>query len=203
MAVDEQGRVYVTDYSLGRVEVFSTGGNPFFMEEVVQAEIESGALVGTRGRFRLERPIEGIEVPSTVQSLLAARIDRLDETSKRLLQTAAVIGDELSETLLEHVTELDSDTLRSGIRRLVQSEFLYEASLYPVSEYAFKHPLTREVAYASLLRERRRAIHAAVAEALRAKPDLSLSYLKNTLLTKQPGGLDPYLEGLRKAGLPE
>jgi class 3 adenylate cyclase len=146
----------------------STGGNPFFMEEVVQAGIESGALVGTRGRFRLERPIESIEVPSTVQSLLAARIDRLDETSKRLLQTAAVIGDELPELLLERVAELDSDALRAGIRRLVQGEFLYEASLYPVSEFAFKHPLTREVAYASLLRERRQALHAQVAQAIEA-----------------------------------
>jgi class 3 adenylate cyclase len=145
-----------------------TGGNPFFLEEVVQAQIESGALVGARGRFRLAHPIESIEVPASVQSLLAARIDRLDEASKRLLQTAAVIGDEVPEALLERVAELDRDALRSGLRRLVQSEFLYEASLYPESEYAFKHPLTREVSYASLLRERRRALHAAVATALEA-----------------------------------
>jgi class 3 adenylate cyclase len=143
-----------------------TGGNPFFMEEVVQAQIESGGLVGARGRFRLQQPIETVEVPASVQSLLAARIDRLDEASKRLLQTAAVIGDEVAETLLERVAGLDRDTLRSGVRRLVQSEFLYEAALYPESEYAFKHPLTREVGYASLLRERRRALHAAVATAL-------------------------------------
>ncbi len=145
-----------------------TGGNPFFMEEVVQAQIESGGLVGARGRFRLQHPIESVEVPASVQSLLAARIDRLDEASKRLLQTAAVIGDEVAEALLERVAELDRDTLRSGVRGLVQSEFLYEASLYPESEYAFKHPLTREVAYASLLRERRSALHAAVATALEA-----------------------------------
>ncbi len=145
-----------------------TGGNPFFMEEVVQAQIESGALVGARGRFRLERPLETVLVPASVQSLLAARIDRLDEASKGLLQAAAVIGDELPETLLERVSGLDRDGLQSSVRRLVQSEFLYEASLYPESAYAFKHPLTREVAYSSLLRERRRALHAAVATALEA-----------------------------------
>ena len=145
-----------------------TGGNPFFMEEVVQATIESGALVGTRGRFRLEHPLETINVPPTVQSLLAARIDRLDENSKRLLQTAAVIGDDVLETLLIRVAGLDRDALQDGLRRLVQSEFLYEASLYPKREYAFKHPLTREVAYASMLRERRHALHARVAEALEA-----------------------------------
>ncbi len=145
-----------------------TGGNPFFMEEVVQAQIESGALVGARGHFELAHPIDSIEVPASVQSLLAARIDRLDEASKRLLQTVAVVGDEVAETLLERVAELDRDALRSTVRSLVQSEFLYEASLYPESEYAFKHPLTREVAYASLLRERRHALHAAVATTLEA-----------------------------------
>jgi adenylate cyclase len=159
------------DPSLARFVVLvceRTGGNPFFMEEVVQAQIESGGLVGARGHFRLARPVESVEVPASVQSLLAARIDRLDEASKRLLQTAAVIGDEVPETLLERVAGLDRDALRSGLRRLVQSELLYEASLYPESEYAFKHPLTREVAYASLLRERRRTLHAEVASALEA-----------------------------------
>ena len=160
-----------SDPSLGRfVELVcaSTGGNPFFMEEVVQAQTESGGLAGVRGRFVLAKPIESITVPASVQSLLAARIDRLDETTKRLLQTAAVIGDEVPERLLERIAGLDRDALRGALRRLVQSEFLYEASLYPESEYAFKHPLTREVAYASLLKERRRALHADVAKALEA-----------------------------------
>jgi class 3 adenylate cyclase/tetratricopeptide (TPR) repeat protein len=160
-----------SDPSLGRfVELVcaSTGGNPFFMEEVVQAQIESGALVGARGRFVLAQPIESISVPASVQSLLAARIDRLDDATKRLLQTAAVIGDEVPERLLERVAGLDRDALRGALRGLVQGEFLYEASLYPESEYAFKHPLTREVAYASLLKERRRALHADVAKALEA-----------------------------------
>ena len=145
-----------------------TGGNPFFMEEVVQTQIESGALVGTRGRFRLQRPIESLEVPASVHSLLAARIDRLDDATKRLLQTAAVLGDQVAEPLLARIAGVDADTLRDSLRQLVQSEFLYEASIYPEIEYAFKHPVTREVAYGSLLRERRRGLHARAAETLEA-----------------------------------
>jgi class 3 adenylate cyclase len=146
----------------------STGGNPFFMEEVVQAQIESGALVGSRGSFRLEQPIEGVAVPASVKSLLAARIDRLDETSKDLLQTAAVIGDEVPQIVLQRVSGLEHEALLGSVRGLVQSEFLYEAVLYPESEYAFKHPLTREVAYDSLLSDRRRTLHAGVAKAIEA-----------------------------------
>ena len=143
-----------------------TGGNPFFMEEVVQAAIESGALVGARGKFRLERPAQSVEVPASVQSLLAARIDRLDEEAKRLLQTGAVIGDEFSESLLAQVSETPAGDLHPPLRQLVQAEFLSERSLYPEFEYAFKHPLTREVAYGSLLRDRRSALHARTARVL-------------------------------------
>jgi class 3 adenylate cyclase/tetratricopeptide (TPR) repeat protein len=145
-----------------------TGGNPFFMEEVVQSQIEAGALVGSRGRFELAHPIENLKVPVSVQSLLAARIDLLGEETKQLLQTAAVIGDEVPDSLLAEVSSLDPDALRMKLRELVQGEFLYEAALYPNLEYAFKHPLTREVAYGSLLRDRRQSIHAAVAKALEA-----------------------------------
>jgi adenylate cyclase len=143
-----------------------TGGNPFFMEEVIQAEIDAGTLVGTRGRFRLARPVASIVVPASVQSLLAARIDRLDEGTKRLLQTAAVLGDGFAEPLLARVACSAPEALRGRLRALVQGEFLYEQSLYPELEYAFKHPLTREVAYGSLLRERRRELHARTAEAI-------------------------------------
>jgi class 3 adenylate cyclase len=146
-----------------------TGGNPFFMEEVIQAEIDAGQLVGTRGRFRLARPVASIEVPASVQSLLAARIDRLDEGTKRLLQTAAVIGDGFAEPLLAQVSGSGPEALRGSLRALVQGEFLYEQSLYPELEYAFKHPLTREVAYGSLLRERRRELHGRTAEAIEAR----------------------------------
>jgi class 3 adenylate cyclase/tetratricopeptide (TPR) repeat protein len=143
-----------------------TGGNPFFIEEVVQEMIESGALTGARGSYRLERSLGDVAIPDTVQALLAARIDRLAEREKQLLQTAAVIGREFPEPLLAAVAKMGTDDLRDVLRRLVQAEFLYEQAVYPEVEFAFKHPLTQEVAYTSQLRERRAETHAAVAKAI-------------------------------------
>ena len=149
-----------------------TGGNPFFTEEVVQSLIESGALTGTRGSYRLVTPIARLQVPPTVHALLAARIDRLGEREKHVLQVAAVIGKEFSEPVLQRVLSdvgahgcAPSD-LAVALRTLKDAEFLFEQSLYPVAEYAFKHPLTQEVALSSQLKERRRQVHAAVARAI-------------------------------------
>ncbi len=143
-----------------------TGGNPFFIEEVVLALIESARLEGTRGHYRLVGGLDAIEIPATVQNVLTARIDRLAEREKQVLQAAAVIGKEFPESLLERVAELPRPELADALRSLVQAEFLYEQALYPELEYAFKHPLTQEVASATQLRERRRRVHAAVAKAL-------------------------------------
>ena len=151
-----------------------TGGNPFFTEEVVQSLIESGALVGTRGAYKLVRPIERLNVPATVQAILAARIDRLGEREKSVLQAAAVIGKDFSEPVLLRVLgeigrEKRSEAdLRAALGVLKEAEFIYEQSLYPVAEYTFKHPLTQEVAMRSQLQELRRRTHAAVARALEA-----------------------------------
>jgi class 3 adenylate cyclase/tetratricopeptide (TPR) repeat protein len=143
-----------------------TGGNPFFIEEVAQHLIETGHLGGARGNYRLVTPLDRMEVPATVKSVLAARIDRLAEREKRLLQTAAVIGKDFAEPLLAAVAELASDDLQAALATLQRAEFLHEQSLYPVAEYAFKHPLTQEVALGSLLQERRRHVHASVARAI-------------------------------------
>ena len=143
-----------------------TGGNPFFTEEVVQTLIESGHLEGTRGAYRLVTPIERLEVPATVQAVLAARIDRLPEREKRLLQVASVIGKDFPEPLLAAVAELPADELKAALAALQRAEFIHEQALYPVAEYAFKHPLTQEVALGSQLQERRRQVHAAVARAI-------------------------------------
>jgi class 3 adenylate cyclase len=149
-----------------------TGGNPFFTEEVVQSLIESGALQGKRGSYRLVRPVEHLHVPPTVQALLAARIDRLGEREKQVLQTAAVIGKDFAEPILRRVvgetvrSALAEADLQAALRKLKDAEFIYEHALYPVAEYAFKHPLTQEVALRSQLQERRRRVHAAVARAL-------------------------------------
>jgi adenylate cyclase len=150
-----------------------TRGNPFFIEEVVQSLVESGQLAGARGAYRLTTPLDALEVPASVQAVLAARIDRLPEREKQLLQTAAVIGATFSEELLRRVVAnvgaLGDAEQGAALSALVASEFLYEASLYPQLEYAFKHPLTQEVALRSQLRERRVRVHAAVAQALEAE----------------------------------
>jgi class 3 adenylate cyclase len=147
-----------------------TKGNPFFIEEVVQTLVESGHLEGSRGAYRLRTALDALEIPPSVQAILAARIDRLPEREKQLLQTAAVIGKTFSETLLRQViarvSKLDETALSEALSALVAAEFLFEASLYPQLEYSFKHPLTQEVAQGSQLRERRVRVHAAVAEAL-------------------------------------
>jgi class 3 adenylate cyclase len=140
-----------------------TGGNPFFTEEVVQSLIESGHLEGERGAYRLVTSVEELEVPATVQPLLASRIDRLAEREKRVLQIAAVIGVEFSEPVLARVAHLPERELGAALDALKQAEFVYEEAIYPVAEYAFKHPLTQEVALTSQLRERRARLHADVA----------------------------------------
>jgi adenylate cyclase len=145
-----------------------TGGNPFFTEEVVQNLIETGKLKGSKGAYRLVTPIDRLEVPSSVQALLAARIDRLAEREKDVLQTAAVIGREFDEPTLAAVVEQAAPQLREALQALKDTEFVYEQSLYPIAEYIFKHPLTQEVALASQLQERRKRLHAAVARVIEA-----------------------------------
>jgi class 3 adenylate cyclase len=143
-----------------------SGGNPFFAEEIVLSLIETGRLRGTRGAYELTETLEAIEVPATVQSLLAARIDRLGEREKQLIYTAAVIGKEFARPLLESVVELGDDDLDTALAALLTAEMMYERIIYPVVEYAFKHPLTHEVALGAQLSEARRRRHAAVAEAI-------------------------------------
>jgi predicted ATPase/class 3 adenylate cyclase len=148
--------------------IVRTEGNPFFMEESVRTLVETGVLVGEPGAYRLAQALPTIQVPATVQAVLAARIDRLPPEEKRLLQTAAVIGTEVPLPLLQAIAEVPEATLHSGLARLQAAEFLYELRLFPEQEYTFKHALTHEVAYNSLLQERRRGLHARIVEALEA-----------------------------------
>jgi len=140
-----------------------TGGNPFFIEEVVQSLIEGGSLEGSSGAYRLVKPVDEVTIPARVQSVLAARIDRLGEREKQLLQTASVIGRTFSEPILKGVAELPETDLAVSLSSLQRTEFIYEEALYPEAVYAFKHALTQEVAYRSQLTDRRTGIHAAVA----------------------------------------
>jgi tetratricopeptide (TPR) repeat protein len=145
-----------------------TEGNPFFLEESVRTLAEMGGLVGARGAYRLGQALVGIQVPATVQAVLAARIDRLPAEEKRLLQTAAVIGIEVPLPLLHAIADVPEAVLQHHLTALQSAEFLYEMRLFPEHAYTFKHALTHEVAYSSLLLERRRGLHARLVEALEA-----------------------------------
>jgi tetratricopeptide (TPR) repeat protein len=151
-----------------RVLIKRTEGNPFFLEESVRTLIETKVLVGEPGAYRLAQGLPTIRVPATVQAVLVARIDRLPLEEKQLLQTAAVIGAEVPFPLLQAIAEMPEEGLRTGLAHLQGAEFLYETSLFPELAYTFKHALTHEVTYGSLLQGRRRALHARIVEALEA-----------------------------------
>jgi class 3 adenylate cyclase/tetratricopeptide (TPR) repeat protein len=151
---------------LKQLLIARTGGNPFFLEESVRTLVETKGLVGERGGYRLAQPIGAIQVPPSVQAVLAARIDRLPPEEKHLLEAAAVIGKDVPFVLLEAIADVRDDALRSGLTHLQEAEFLYETTLFPDLEYTFKHALTHDVAYSGLLHERRRALHLRILEAL-------------------------------------
>jgi class 3 adenylate cyclase len=131
-----------------------TAGNPFFLEETVRTLVETQVLVGASGAYRVARDLPTIQVPATVQAVLAARIDRLPLEAKHLLQTAAVIGHEVPLALLQAIADCSEEALHRSLTQLQGAEFLYETRLFPEREYTFKHALTHEVAYSSLLQER-------------------------------------------------
>jgi class 3 adenylate cyclase/tetratricopeptide (TPR) repeat protein len=143
-----------------------TEGNPFFLEESVRTLVEMRVLGGTPGAYQLVQPLQSMQMPATVRAVLAARIDRLPPEDKRLLQTAAVIGTDVPLPLLQAIADVPEAGLHRGLAHLQAAEFLYETRLFPEPEYTFKHALTHEVAYGSLLLERRRGLHARLVEAL-------------------------------------
>jgi tetratricopeptide (TPR) repeat protein len=154
---------------LTQLLIARTEGNPFFLEESVRTLVETRVLVGEHGAYRLGQALPTIQVPATVQAVLAARIDRLPPEEKRLLQTAAVIGTEVPLPLLQAIADVSEAALHRGLAHLQAAEFLYETRLFPEPEYTFKHALTHEVAYGSLLLERRRVLHARLVEAIEAR----------------------------------
>jgi len=153
---------------LKNVLIERTEGNPFYLEESVRTLVETHALDGDRGAYRLVKSLQDIHVPATVQAVLAVRIDRLRPEDKRLLQTAAVVGKDVPIALLEAIADLPETELRQALARLQEAEYLYEARLFPDLEYTFKHALTHDVAYASLLQQRRCELHGRIAEAIEA-----------------------------------
>src|SRR5262249_5634514 len=153
---------------LKRLLIARTEGNPFFLEESVRTLVETGVLVGTPGAYQLGAPLQGIPVPATVQAVLAARLDRLPPQEKRLLQTTAVIGTDVPFALLRAIADMPEAVLHRSLAHLQAVDFLYETRLFPEPEYTFKHALTHEVAYGSLLLERRRGLHARLVAGIEA-----------------------------------
>jgi len=141
-------------------------GNPLFLEECVRSLVETGALAGEPGAYRFTRPTLSLEVPVTVRATIASRIDRLRYEDKRLLQAASVIGDEVPVRLLEAVADVPLEEVRRGLEALQAAGLLDQRALFPDLVYGFRHALVHDVAYESLLQDRRRSLHARILEAI-------------------------------------
>jgi tetratricopeptide (TPR) repeat protein len=144
-----------------------TEGNPLFMEEIVQALLEDGSLQ-RNGVVKLVRPVDQLRLPPTVQGILSSRIDRLSPEAKDLLQTLAVVGTEFPLTLAREVLRLPPDQLDRLLSGLQAGEFIYEQPAAGDVEYKFKHALTHDVAYNSLLTQRRRLLHERTGQVIEA-----------------------------------
>ena len=151
---------------LDEVILERTSGNPFFIEEVVRSLAEAGILEGIHGSYRLARTLDEVRIPDTVRAVLEARIDRLQPAEKELLQLASVIGNVTSGQLLRKVAAVPDSHFKAALAALVDGRFLDQTAETPRAEYAFRHPLTEEVAYRTQLGERRSRVHRAVAEAI-------------------------------------
>ena len=142
-----------------------TAGNPLFMEEFTHTLLENGSIQKEGHQYVVSRMASEIQVPDTIQGIIAARIDRLDENLKRIIQVASVIGREFAFRILQAITGMREE-LKSCLLKLQGLEFIYEKSLLPELEYMFKHALTQEVAYSSLLLKRKKEIHEKIGRAM-------------------------------------
>jgi class 3 adenylate cyclase/tetratricopeptide (TPR) repeat protein len=140
-------------------------GNPLFMEELTHSLLENGSIQRNGDQYILTKKSSDLQVPDTIQGIIAARIDRLEENLKRIMQVASVIGREFAFRILQAISDLRED-LKSELLNLQGLEFIYEKSLFPELEYVFKHALTQEVAYNSLLSNRRKVIHKKIGNAV-------------------------------------
>jgi tetratricopeptide (TPR) repeat protein len=149
-----------------------TGGNPYFVEEVVRALLENGTVTGEPGKYQLTCALDQIKIPPSVHSVVAARIDRLQAAQKTLMQTASVIGRTFPQPVLAQVAELHGQDLDEALQALCEAQLLEAVPGSTERAYRFWQAVTQEVAYGTLLAGRRKALHAAVAEALAAEaPD--------------------------------
>ena len=189
-------------HALKHLILDKTQGTPFFMEEVVQTLVEDGTLTGAPGQYRLTQHVLTLHLPSTVQGLLAARIDRLAPDEKALLQQLAVIGREFPLSLVRQVLpQIEADLYRL-LASLQRKEFLYEQPAFPEVEYIFKHALTQEVAYGTVLHEQRKALHEKTAHAIEVlyKANLEDHYSELAHHYTRSGNTEKAIEYLQKAG---
>ena len=154
--------------ALKKLVAEKTEGNPFFMEEIVQSLFEQGALLRS-GTVKLAKSLSSIQIPPTVQAVLASRIDRLPPREKDLLNTLAVIGKEFRFELVRQIAGKPDDELQRTLTNLQAAEFIYEQPAFPDVAYVFKHALSQQVAYGSALQEHRKVLHQRVARALEAQ----------------------------------
>jgi class 3 adenylate cyclase/tetratricopeptide (TPR) repeat protein len=176
--------------NLEKLIVDRTGGNPFFVEEMVRELMERNELMKEGNRYILRNTIDRLDIPGTVQGIIAARMDRLSEDLKKTMQVASVIGRDFAYIILRSIMKL-GDELRTHLTNLVGIEVLYEKTLYPELEYIFKHALTQEVAYGSLLKQRRKELHGRMGEK---------SYQHNAVQTASEFFLKAF-EVVEKAGI--
>ncbi len=152
----------------GELDAFvaeKAGGNPFYMEEVLTSLVESRALMRENGHWRLAGALADFNVPATIQGVISARLDRLEAPNKRLLQEAAVIGQNFFYEVLNRITETNQE-VAMRLNGLEEQDLIRTRALEPDLEYMFKHPLTQEVVYHSLLRSECQAIHERVGQAI-------------------------------------
>jgi class 3 adenylate cyclase/predicted ATPase len=188
--------------SLKELILEKTEGNPFFMEEIIRALFEQSVLARDIGGVFLSRPMTEVQIPPTIQGVLAARIDRLGAGEKELLQMLAVIGKEFPANLLSQVVAMPEVRLRGLLSHLQTEEFIYEQSAFPESSFSFKHALTQEVAYNSLLLERRRVLHEHIAQSIEEvfRDRLEDHYSELAHHYSHSGNTEKAIEYLRQAG---
>ena len=149
---------------LRQAVIEQTQGNPFFIEESVKHLVDTGAITGEPGDYSVVHALSRVAVPPTVQAVLSARIDRLPPQDKHILQAAAAIGRDVPAELLRAVAKVTNEQFQAAMRRLQTAELMYESRLFPEPQYTFKHSLTHDVAYGSLLRLQQRGLHAMIVE---------------------------------------
>jgi class 3 adenylate cyclase/tetratricopeptide (TPR) repeat protein len=161
-AILERGEVVP---ELKELILFKAGGNPLFLEELTHDLLENGSIKQEDKKYILSRKAEDIEVPDTIQGIIASRIDRLDSNLKQTLQTASVIGRDFTFRILKKIRGI-KDGVGTHLLELQDLEIIYEKTAFPELEFIFKHALIQEVAYGSLLLNRRKEIHKRIGQAI-------------------------------------